>query len=313
MAVKEPPKATEQSAEFSSSELTFRAVLSGLVVGSLIGASNVCIGLKIGWTFGASITAAVISFALFKSVGGLLRRPYGPKENLITATAGSSAGTMASAGGFVACIPALEMYLAQTGHSVLSYQQLVIWAISIAFLGVFFAVPLRKQMVVREKLRYPTGTAAGETIKAMYASGAEALKKAKILLWAGLIAATVKILFNIKPLGLSGLEDISLDDFGLPMVGILGIPLAALRLGVNFSPMMLGAGVLIGPKVGWSLFGGAILAWGIIAPNLFHNNIVDFTTDREVYKNAFKFVLWPGVACMVAAGFASLGLQYKVI
>ena len=40
------------------SELTLRAVLSGLVVGCLIGASNVTIGLKIGWTFGAGITFA---------------------------------------------------------------------------------------------------------------------------------------------------------------------------------------------------------------------------------------------------------------
>lgn len=294
------------------SELTFRAVFSGLLVGSLIGASNVCIGLKIGWTFGASITAAVISFALFKSLSGVLRRPYGEKENLITATAGSSAGTMASAGGFVACIPALEMYLQQQGQSLLSYKQLVIWAISIAFLGVFFAVPLRKQMVVREKLRFPSGTAAGETIKAMYASGADALKKAKLLLWSAVIAATLKLLYNIKPLGLARFEDISLDDFGLVSAGVLGITFAALRIGVNMSPMMLGAGVLIGPKVGWSLFGGAIIAWGIIAPTLFNMNIVEFTTDREVYKNAFKWVLWPGVACMVAAGFASLGLQYKV-
>lgn len=311
-AATKPPK-SHVNPEPQVSELTFRAVLSGLAVGSLIGASNVCIGLKIGWTFGASITAAVISFALFKSLSGILRRPYGAKENLITATAGSSAGTMASAGGFVACIPALEMYIAQTGGHPLSYQQLVIWAISIAFLGVFFAVPLRKQMVVREKLRYPTGTAAGETIKAMYASGAEALKKAKILLWAGVIAASLKLLYNIKPLGIGRFEDISLDDVGLASVGILGIGLAALRIGVNVSPMMLGAGILIGPKVGWSLFGGAILAWGIIAPMLFNMNIVEFTTNNEVYKNAFKFVLWPGVACMVAAGFASLGLQYKVI
>jgi putative OPT family oligopeptide transporter len=169
MSVVQEPISIHKQADKTPSELTVRAVVAGLLVGSLIGASNVCIGLKIGWTFGASITAAVISFALFRAMGGLFTRPYGPKENLITATAGSAAGTMASAGGFVACIPALELYVRQTqgpGHD-LTYGQLVIWAISIAFLGVFFAVPLRKQMVVREKLRYPTGTAAAETIKAV--------------------------------------------------------------------------------------------------------------------------------------------------
>jgi len=311
--VQEPAKA-RTTAEPTGSELTLRAILAGLVVGSLIGASNVCIGLKIGWTFGASITAAVISFALFRGLSGFLRRPYGAKENLITATAGSAAGTMASAGGFVACIPALELYRQQAmgpGH-LLTYGQLVIWAISIAFLGVFFAVPLRKQMVVREKLRYPTGTAAAETIKAMYSSGLEAVKKAKVLLYAAVLAAAFKMIFSVKPTGLPHFLDLSLDDFGLTSIGILGVTLAAVRLGVSLSPMMLGAGILVGPKVGWSLFAGAILAWGVGAPVLYALNIVE-CPHGQLYTYAFRWLLWPGVACMVASGFASLGLQYKVI
>jgi putative OPT family oligopeptide transporter len=165
--------------EKNHSELTFRAVLSGLFVGCLIGASNITIGLKIGWTFGASITAAVVSYAIFRSFAGALRRPYTSKENLITATAGSSAGTMASAAGLTASIPALELILKEQGQPLLTFPQLILWGLGIAFLGVFFAVPLRKQMVVVEKLKYPTGTAAAETIKAMYASGEEAVRFGK--------------------------------------------------------------------------------------------------------------------------------------
>lgn len=314
MGLMNEPVTVHKTATKEVSELTLRAILSGLVVGSLIGASNVCIGLKIGWTFGASITAAVISFALFRGMAGILSRPYGAKENLITATAGSAAGTMASAGGFVACIPALELYRQQTmgAGSQLSYFQLVIWAISIAFLGVFFAVPLRKQMVVREKLRYPTGTAAAETIKAMYSSGVEAVKKAKVLLYAAVFAAAFKFIFSIKPTGLPHFLDLSLDDFGWTSAGILGITLAALRFGISLSPMMLGAGILVGPKVGWSLFAGSVLAWGIGAPVLYYLNVVE-APHGQAYTYAFRWLLWPGVACMVAAGFASLGLQYKVI
>jgi len=314
MSVVQEPIPVRKQTEKAPSELTVRAILSGLVVGSLIGASNVCIGLKIGWTFGASITAAVISFAIFRSLAGFLKRPYGPQENLITATAGSAAGTMASAGGFVACIPALELYFRNnpgTGHQ-LTYGQLVLWAISIAFLGVFFAVPLRKQMVVREKLRYPSGTAAAETIKAMYSSGAEALKKAKVLFYAAIFAAALKLMFSIKPLGLGHFSDFSLDDIGLAHIGILGVALASVRMGISLSPMMIGAGVLVGPKVGWSLFAGAVLAWGIGAPVLFDQNIV-VANEPGLYNAAFRWLLWPGVACMVAAGFSSLALQYKVI
>jgi OPT family oligopeptide transporter len=314
MAIAPPAIHSPENLAKTPSELTLRAILSGLVVGSLIGASNVCIGLKIGWTFGASITAAVISFAIFRTVSNMLSTPYGAKENLITATAGSAAGTMASAGGFVACIPALELYVRETqgpGHE-LTYFQLVVWAISIAFLGVFFAVPLRKQMVVREKLRYPSGTAAAETIKAMYSSGVEAVKKAKVLFYAAAFAGILKLLFSIKPLGLGHFSDFSLDDMGLAGIGILGVSLASVRLGISLSPMMIGAGVLVGPKVGWSLFAGSILAWGIGAPLLFDANIV-VAKEPGLYNAAFRWLLWPGVACMVAAGFSSFALQYKVI
>jgi len=297
---------TQQAAP--KSELTVRAVVAGLLVGCLIGASNVCIGLKIGWTFGASITAAVISFALFKAFGGFLKVPYTAKENLISATAGSSSGTMASAAGLVACIPALAML-----GTELSYWQLVGWAISIAFLGVFFAIPLRRQMVVVERLRYPTGLAAAETIKAMYASGAEALAKARVLVWAALIAGVVKLIWSIKPLHLHPFENLSLDDIGLGGVAILGVSVAVLRLGINLSPMILGAGVLIGPKVGWSLFAGSVIAWGICAPLLVHQGVVHPETPAKAYHAAFKWVLWPGVAIMVFSGFTSLALQYKTI
>ena len=304
MAVATPPRHSQEvAAEPGYSELTVRALLSGLIVGSLIGASNVCIGLKIGWTFGASITAAIISFAIFKAFAGVLSRPYTAKENLITATAGSAAGTMASAGGFVACIPALELYLKETagpGHD-LTYFQLVIWAIAVAFLGVFFAIPLRKQMVVKEKLRYPTGTAAAETIKAMYSSGVEAMKKAKLLFYAAIFAAVVKILFSIKPIGLEHFSDFSLDDIGLVGVGIMGIPLASLRMGISLSPMMLGAGILIGPKVGWSLFAGSILAWGIGAPMLVDLGIVVPENPNNVYHAAFRWLLSAAAAVWIAA------------
>jgi OPT family oligopeptide transporter len=138
------------------------------------------------------------------------------------------------------------------------------------------------------------------------------LKKAKVLFWAALFAAALKMLFSIKPLGLGHFSDFSLDDIGLASVGILGVTLASVKMGISLSPMMIGAGVLVGPRVGWSLFGGAILAWGIGAPVLFDQNIV-IAKEPALYNAAFRWVLWPGVACMVAAGFSSLALQYKVI
>ena len=43
----------------------------------------------------------------------------------------------------------------------------MMWALSVAYIGVFFAVPLRKYLIVVEKLKFPSGTATYETIIAM--------------------------------------------------------------------------------------------------------------------------------------------------
>ena len=73
----------------TGTELFFRAVISGLFVDCLIGVFNVTIRLKIGWTFGVSITAAVLSFAIWKALASKAN-PYNEKDNLISVTAGSS-------------------------------------------------------------------------------------------------------------------------------------------------------------------------------------------------------------------------------
>ena len=36
--------------------------------------------------------------------------------------------------------------------------QLIMWSLALAFIGVFCAVPLRTQTILREKLRFPSGT-----------------------------------------------------------------------------------------------------------------------------------------------------------
>ena len=61
------------------------------------------------------------------------------------------------AAGFVGVIPALSiMTPAQNppdGPLRLSWGQLILWALALAFLGVFMAVPLRVQTILKEKLR----------------------------------------------------------------------------------------------------------------------------------------------------------------
>ena len=167
-------------------QLTVRAVLIGCALGGVVCAMNIYFGLRTGWSIGGSLIAAILSFSLFRSLQSMIpgMKPFSALETNIAQTAGSAAGSMTSAAGLLAAIPAMGML----GYQ-LSYLELTLWAASVAWLGVFYAVPLRRQMVLVERLRFPTGTATAQTILAMYSEGGDAEKKSRVLIGFGLAAA----------------------------------------------------------------------------------------------------------------------------
>jgi len=50
-----------------------------------------------------------------------------------------------------------------------TYLGLASWSISVAYLGVFLAVPLRDHFLVQHRLKFPSGTATAECIRAAFA------------------------------------------------------------------------------------------------------------------------------------------------
>jgi len=282
-------------------QLTVRAVLAGCLLGGLVSAMNIYFGLQTGWSIGGSLIAAILGYSLFAAI-----RPkdaYGVLETNITQTAGSAAGSMTSAAGLLACIPALGML----GHDF-TWWELGLWALAIAYLGVFFAVPLRRQMVLVDKLRFPTGTATAETIMAMQASGKETLEKSRSLLLFGIIAAifTLATYFvpplNMPPIGEWG-EAVNIGIFAA--MGAWGFKLL-------LSPLMTGAGFLIGPRVATSLFLGAVASWGILGPWVQSQGWVDGAIMS--YADGVRgWLLWPGVAIMVADAFTTLAMSWRTI
>lgn len=75
--------------------------------------------------------------------------------------------------GLVGVIPAMSIMTPEQnppdGPVRLSYGQLVLWSLALAFLGVFCAVPLRTQTILKEKLRFPSGTATANVIRTLHA------------------------------------------------------------------------------------------------------------------------------------------------
>ena len=291
--------------------LTARALIVGILLGSVVSAMNIYLGLRIGWSFGRSLIAAILGFAIFATLGsaGVLKKKFTILEANITQTAGSAAGTMTSAAGLLAAIPAMRML----GYEF-SWVELTLWAFSVAYLGVFFAVPLRKQMVLVEKLRFPTGTATAHTIMSMFASGSDALVKARALLWFGLGAFVFTLATHFIP----ALEQ-------PPLFKAVGLSIVAVwTFKVLLSPMMTGAGMLMGPRVGSSLFAGAVLGWAVLGPyavsqgwaggpELGEDGVWTYGKVMSYGEGVRGWILWPGVAIMVSDSLTSLALSWKTI
>jgi uncharacterized oligopeptide transporter (OPT) family protein len=49
---------------------------------------------------------------------------------------------------------------------------MIFWFAAIAALGVFAAIPIKRQLINEEKLPFPTGTATAETLRALYGGDA---------------------------------------------------------------------------------------------------------------------------------------------
>lgn len=151
---------------------TTRSLAIGLLVGLIICFSNTYFGLQTGWVSGMTMPASLISFAFFKVFAQHLSYPFTPVENVLVQTVASAVGTMPLGSGFVGVIPAMEYLLkpSEGGPLKLGLGRLVIFSLGLCFFGVVFGVPLRKQVIIREKLKFPSGTATALMIDVLHGS-----------------------------------------------------------------------------------------------------------------------------------------------
>ena len=277
--------------EVGEAQLSFRAILTGCLLGAVVAAMNISLGLKIGWSLGGSLIAAILGYTFwmpFKRLSVL--------ETNIAQTAGSACGSMASTAGLLSAIPALAML-----GTTLSWGELVLWGTAVGFLGVFYAVPLRNQMVVLEKLRFPTGTATANTIQSMHADGAEAVRQAKVLLKFGVASGV----FALGAYFIPQMESPPLK------FGVLGL-LATWTFKLYLSPVFFGVGGLVGMRVGASMLVGAVVAWGLVGPWAKSSGLA--AGEVMSYADGPRgWLLWPGVALMVMDAFGNLALSWKSI
>jgi putative OPT family oligopeptide transporter len=293
-------------------QFTFRAVFTGMLLGGMLSLCNVYLGLKIGWGFNMSITAALLGFAFWHLSTSIFKTtPFGVLENNMNQTAASAAASISSAG-LVAPIPALTML---TDYEW-TYTILVIWTLSVSLVGIVAAIGLRKQMLIVDELPFPGGLATGETLREIYAKGAEALSRVKMLLGGMALGAGSKIanlVFGISKATIPGA--ISVKSGGLMAgKGFSSISLKNLGFALDPSLMMISVGTIIGFRACASMLIGAIVSWLIVGPEVLEQGwAMPGKNDPSAlwFGSMVKWMLWPGVAMMVTAALTSFSFSWR--
>ncbi|KAF5368921.1 hypothetical protein D9758_002936 [Tetrapyrgos nigripes] len=331
------PFPVDPLAPVETHQLTVRAVFVGCVLGAIVGASNIYLGLKTGFTFGPQLFGALFGFAILKAISkavpdsGLLGKmfggEFGPKENCTVQTAATAAGGLGII--FVSAIPAMYRMHLLSDLPQKDVGKLIAMTVCAGFFGIFFVIPLRKYYIVHQKLTFPTPAATAYTIRSLHSGKQGAIaarKKSLALLYTFAACFVFKVLSGYAPgviydwhigwtlyrLGFTSI--ISLDNYGW---------------WIEFTPAFYGAGMLSGLNASWSFFGGSILAWGIIAPSLVKNGLafgksisddyplisyqsMTFQEDPSELINHPSpryWLLWPGVLIMLLYSFADVGLS----
>lgn len=184
MSDSQPPPVTWDNKP-AMQQMTMRATVVGLIIGSLVLVSNFQFGLQTGWVSMMSLPSALLACWFFKQIWPVLRPddvPFTDVETVYVQSMAVAVGTGPLAFGFVGVIPAIEKFLTteESGGSreqgqVFSIGQLLMWSAGLAFFGIFIAVPLRKQVIVREKLPFPSGSATAMLIAVL--NGSEILQE----------------------------------------------------------------------------------------------------------------------------------------
>jgi OPT family oligopeptide transporter len=329
-------------------QLTPRALVMGMLLGVLMTCSNAYVGLKAGWGLGVTVTCCIMAYTIFAALHKAMPRlfpPFSILENNAMQSGASAAAAMTSAG-IVNAIPALMMLHPESLPA--SFGQRCLWLIPwltcIAWMGVFLAVPAKRQMINVEQLPFPTGMAAATTMRALHTKGESAAMQARALGIAGLIGAVITWMRDaefsfLKVTGFTGAPDWSpvrswvtpawgwwqtnLPWLGWPKIesvwGTSWIKLGHYKdkmLGLNQVTMSLegsllfiAVGAIISFRQAWSMLLGAFINYVILAPHFLRTGVIEAPSFRKIST----WSLWIGVPMMVTSGLLLFFMNWKTV
>lgn len=308
-------------AEAQLPEMTFRALLMGVVLGMVFGASSLYLVLKVGLTVSASIPVAVIAITLF----GLAKKAGGKDstilENSITQTAGSAGESIAF--GLGVTMPAIMIL----GFD-LEISRVILVGVLGGLLGILMMIPMRRTMIVDQhrELKYPEGTACAEVLKAaatetsrvaageLREEGSDAALDARRRAFIIFGGFGLGLLYKVLSISLKLWKDTS--NF------VFGAPLKAGSLGAEISPELLGVGYIIGPRIAFTMAGGGVLSYLLLIPMIkFFGDLLTVPLSpgtmliRDMGPDDIRsaYVLYIGAGAVATGGLISLARSLPTI
>jgi uncharacterized oligopeptide transporter (OPT) family protein len=281
----------------TSAELSARALVAGGLIGSVLAVTNVYMGLKTGFWESGCVLSTLLAYGGMSAVAARRGAPPSALETNLSQTTAVSVGAMPASAGLLGAVPALALLGTQpSGWAV------ALWGVGLGMLGVLFAFSLRRRLLEDEALPFPTGAATAELISTLHSTGSAYAARARGLWASGFASLLLTWLRDAR-----GLVPAASLLPGSARVGGLGAD--SLLLGMGWSPMLLGIGMLVGPRAGLSIFLGAGVAWLGLAPWLVRAGHV----AGADYGAFSSWLLWPGLGLIVGAAATSLASQLRAL
>jgi uncharacterized oligopeptide transporter (OPT) family protein len=315
-------------------QLTLRAVITGGLLGMLMSISNLYTTLKLGWSFGVAITACVLSYVIWNALRALTGKRFSQLSILETNCMQSTASAAGYSTGGTIGVALGALLLLQGVHQ--PWYVTAPFALFTAALGVFLAIPMKRQMINYEQLKFPSGIAAAETLRSLYSESVEALHKAYSLVIALVAGGVIGFLRSygtlVEQLKVTGRPQAWLEK----IYGVFHIPeqinfpqfLNPLQrgnmTGLAFEPsvLLIGAGMIVGVRVSLSMLAGSILLYYLVAPQLLaidaaNSGLPGYVPSFNVSPAGdfypVRWALWGGTSIMVFSSIASVALQWKTL
>jgi putative OPT family oligopeptide transporter len=175
--------------------------------------------------------------------------------------------------------------------------QTFLWLSTAGILGVLLAVPLRRHFIVDEKLPFPDGIAAGETLILLDSRGEQAKRSAFSMVGSMLVSGA--LMLSTSREWVAEVLRVHLNRFS-PTTGV----------GFGLSLLNVGSGMIIGIRICSSMFLGMLVSW-VVAPVLLANAGVIAPDAKKT--EILLWVMWPATGLLVAGGLTALALKWRVL